>query len=301
MAINQINKYVWLVDIIHRNKRISLKEINRYWVTSSLSNGEELPERTFHKWLIVIEDLFGLIIENERSGEYRYYILNDDEINCGGIQTWLLNTISVSNILAGNRKLKDRIILENIPSGRKFLSVILDAMRENKVITILYQSYWKEDSAFFELEPYCIKLFKQRWYLAARSLQNSKVMIFALDRIANLDVMDEKTFRYPKNFSAEELFLGCYGVIADCNVKLETVKLQVSGNQSKYFRSLPLHDSQKEVFVSEEYSIFEYNIRPTFDFQQELLSFTPYVEVLSPAWLRNEIAWKVEAMSKKYN
>ncbi|MDE5555262.1 MAG: WYL domain-containing protein, partial [Muribaculaceae bacterium] len=235
------------------------------------------------------------------NGEYRYYILNDDEINCGGLQTWLLNTISVSNILAGNRKLKDRIILENIPSGRKFLSVILDAMRENKVITILYQSYWKEDSAFFELEPYCIKLFKQRWYLAARSLQNSKVMIFALDRIANLDVMDEKTFIYPKNFSAEELFLGCYGVIADCNVKLETVKLQVCGNQSKYFRSLPLHDSQKEVFVSEEYSIFEYNIRPTFDFQQELLSFTPYVEVLSPTWLRNEIAWKVEAMSKRYN
>lgn len=299
--MNQIQKYVWLVDIIHRKKHISLKEINRYWINSSLSNGEEIPERTFHKWRIAVEDLFGLIIENERSGEYRYYILNDDEINCGEIQTWLLNTIAVSNIIANNLKLKDRIILENIPSGRKYLSMILDAMRENKVITILYHSYWREDSTVFELEPYCVKLFKQRWYLAAHSISNDKIMIFALDRITNLSVIDEKNFRLPNNFSSEELFFGCYGVIADFKIKSETVTLQVSGNQSKYFRSLPLHKSQREIFVCEEYSIFEYNIRPTFDFQRELLSYTPYVEVISPAWLRNEIAWKVEAMSRRYN
>lgn len=46
MKVSQLNKYVWLVDLIHNKKRISLKEINRHWVESDISNGEEIPERT---------------------------------------------------------------------------------------------------------------------------------------------------------------------------------------------------------------------------------------------------------------
>lgn len=61
------------------------------------------------------------------------------------------------------------------------------------------------------------------------------------------------------------------------------------------------HPSQEETYVCDDYSIFEYVLRPTIDFQKEILSYTPDVEVLKPLWLRYEIAWKVEAMSRKYN
>ena len=80
MAQNQMNKYVWLVDTIHRAGKISLEDINRKWLDNDLSEGIEIPKRTFHKWRIAIEEMFGLIIENENRGEYRYFILNDDEI-----------------------------------------------------------------------------------------------------------------------------------------------------------------------------------------------------------------------------
>ena len=64
MATNIVNKYVWLVDTIYTAGKISFEEINRRWVENDMSNGIEIPKRTFHKWRIAIEDLFGLIIEN---------------------------------------------------------------------------------------------------------------------------------------------------------------------------------------------------------------------------------------------
>ena len=72
MAKNTINKYVWLADTIYRAKKISFEEIKRRWLDSDMSDGEALSIRTFHKWRVAIEEMFGLVIENENSGQYRY-------------------------------------------------------------------------------------------------------------------------------------------------------------------------------------------------------------------------------------
>ena len=50
MAINQLNKYVWLVETIHRARKrggITLKEIQSRWLDSDISEGTELSRRTF--------------------------------------------------------------------------------------------------------------------------------------------------------------------------------------------------------------------------------------------------------------
>ena len=41
MSKNQINKYVWLVETLYKAKRITLKEINRKWSQTELSEGED--------------------------------------------------------------------------------------------------------------------------------------------------------------------------------------------------------------------------------------------------------------------
>ena len=299
MATNQINKYVWLVDTIHQAKRISFEDINRRWLTNDMSEGLEIPKRTFHKWRIAIEEIFGLLIENENCGEYRYYILNDDEISRGGLRTWLVNTIAVSNLITNNQSIKDRIVLEDIPSGRLFLPSILEALKEETLLRITYQSFWKNEAFTFDVEPYCVKLFRQRWYLVAHSTYYNKVMIYAVDRMSEVH-KTSTPFDYPKDFTPEEFFYGCFGVIAGDGTKIEHVELQVSAGKANYLRSLPLHQSQIESYRSDEYSIFEYQIRPTFDFQLEILAHTPDIEVLSPIWLREEIAGKIAYMNKKY-
>ena len=75
MAINQIRKYIWLVDVLRRNRKLTFKELNELWLNDEISEKIELSIRTFHKWRIAIEDLFAINIENEGKGEYRYYIV----------------------------------------------------------------------------------------------------------------------------------------------------------------------------------------------------------------------------------
>lgn len=300
MAKNLINKYVWLVETIYKARRITFEEINEKWLCNDLSEGVELALRTFHKWRIAVEEMFGLIIECERKGGYHYYIANADELKNGDIRAWLLNTISVSNLLIDNQHMKDRILLEEVPSGQEYLSAIIEAMKKGQCINMTYQSYWRDESNTFTVEPYCVKLFKQRWYVAARSTYYDEVMIYSLDRILHLELLADTRFKMSDSFNPTEYFGEYYGVIIDSDYDVEKVKLKVSASQANYLRSLPLHHSQQEIQTTDEYSVFELRIRPTFDFYQEILWNGEFMEVLEPLWLRKEIAGKIEKMWKKY-
>ena len=301
---NIIRKYVWVIETIIRHKKITFKELNELWLRDEISRGIEIPKRTFDNWRYAIWDMFGINIENEKKGGYHYYIENEEDLRGNGISSWIYNTLSVANSLSECKSIKDRILLEYIPSGQKHLQDIVGALKENRILNITYQSYWSDEESSFDVEPYCIKLFRQRWYLVAHSThpyyQDKGPRIYALDRIRELQKMDE-TFRMPKGWNAEDYFEGCFGIITDRETDRQLVKLKVSASQACYLRDLKLHISQEEKERNENYSIFTYYLRPTFDFQQEILWNNEEVEVLEPQWLREEIAGKIERMWRKYN
>ena len=298
---NTISKYVWVIKTIRRHKKIPFRELNELWLRDEISMGEQLPKRTFDNWRYAIWDIFGLNIVNEQKGRYRYYIENEEDITDNDLTSWLYSTMSHANTLSCSRSIKERILLENIPSGQEFLQPIIEAMKENHLLNITYKSYWSDEECSFDVKPYCVKLFKQRWYMVAKSTHayyNDKPpMIYSLDRILQLTVKQE-TFEMPKDWYSKEFFEGCFGVCRSLDV--EVVKLKVSAQQANYTRDLKLHDTQEEIERNSNYSIFTYSIRPEYDFQQELLRHGEDVEVLEPQWLREEIAGKIERMNSVY-
>ena len=298
MSKKLINKYVWLVETLYKAKKITLKEINRKWAETELSEGEELPRRTFNNWKNAAEEMFGLVIMCDKHDDC-YYIENRDELEEGGFQRWLLNTMSVNNTLLENKSLSGRILLEDIPSGQDYLATIMEAMKKSKQLEITYKGYWSDREHTFPVAPYCVKLFRQRWYLVGNSVLEDKIRIYALDRVLEANPSDE-AFKYPQRFHPEKYFQDCFGIIHDDECPLEIVKLKVSADQANYLRSLPMHHSQEELEGNEDYSIFTVYLRPTFDFQQEILWNGDAVEVLAPLWLRKEIAGKVKRMWNTY-
>ena len=295
------SRYVWLVDTIYRNRGITFKEINEQWLRSANNNSkEDLPLKTFHNHRRAIEELFEINIECDRKNGCIYYIQNPDDMKHERVRSWLLNTFAVNNLINESYKIKNRILLEEIPSGQHFLARIIEAMQEGRTIEITYQSFWKEESRTFKAEPYCVKIFKQRWYLVAKSDAHEEARIYALDRIQSLTINSTK-FTLPGNFDAETYFYHCFGIFVDENCKIEKVKIKVFDYQVRYLRALPLHHSQLEKEECDDYSVFEYFLRPTFDFYQELLSHGAEIEVLSPLWLRDEMRTIVRAMAELYH
>ena len=283
-----INKYVWFVTTILNYGPISLKDIQRRFELH-FDPGEVLEERTFHRYTDAVEELFDIDIEYDR--KRNGYVVANDDIEDMKMRKWLIQTFSVNSVLNESAALKKRILLEDIPSGQNFLMSIVKAMRENRTLHMTYHSFGRSEASTFEVEPYCVKLFRQRWYMLGMS---DKLRIYALDRIKALE-QTECTFKLPKKFDAAKFFEDYYGIIiGDEDFDVEPVALKVDWWQSKYLRTLPLHHSQKEVERNEEYSIFEYRLCPSFDFQQKILSMGDSVGVLAPVLLKDMLRTKAE-------
>jgi len=300
MPINQTNKLAWIVKTIYKARRISFAELNRRWMRNEdLSGGEEMVKRTFHKWRNQILDTFGLVVECEKTPPYRYYIENEREMKSGSIEGWLLDTYSASNSLIGCKSIRDRIFLEEIPSGSVYLDSVMEAMKMNRFIHVAYYNYRRGDVREHYMMPLCIKLFRRRWYLVGRPWPSGEDRLYCLDRVRDFR-LSSHVFDYPEDFNPKVFFDGCFGIIADKNCKVENVKLRVSARQANYMRDLPMHASQEEVERNESYSIFSMKVRASYDFQQELLWNREELEVLEPLWLREEMVETIKRMLGKY-
>ena len=299
MAKNYFNRYVWLIDTINRHGHISRKELSDLWEDSPLNEtGEELYERTFHNHREAILDTFGIEIKCDRS--LGYYIANSSDLEGNGIRQWLLESLSMSNLLNESSDMRDRILFEKIPSCQRWLQMIVNAMRDRKAVELTYQSFWRDKPNTFVVHPYCLKLFKQRWYMLAMSEEKKELRIYALDERMLDVVQTKKALKVPARFNAEEFFSNYFGIIVDGDSKPVRIEIKVDADQVKYTKSLPLHASQAVIEETPDYTIFQYRLVPTFDFTQEVLSHGGSFQVLSPDWYCDEIKAEVARMYKNY-
>lgn len=199
-----ILKYIWVVKTIHHAGRITLKELNEKWRANvDLSRGEDLPRQTFDRWKSGILDLFGILIDCEQRGGYHYYIANPKELSEGKLRTWLLNTYGTAETLSSNLSIHDRILTENIPSSQDHLSTVLEAMKSNNMLHITFKAFTMKEPKRFLVEPYCVKMSAQRWYMLARNTEHKNLRLYSLDRIETVEISNTR-FVLPDDFSTKD-------------------------------------------------------------------------------------------------
>ena len=300
-SVRLIRRYVWLVDTIRRAGKISLEEINKRWIRSSLNyDGEEgIPERTFHRHREAIADIFCIDIRCDRSNGNVYYIGDDEKLNKPSFSMSLLNSLAIDNQLMDNRDVAERIMFENILGGAEFLPSVIEAISKNLLVRIEYRSYNNPVLKEFTVEPYGLKQAGRRWYLISHIPDYETLTVFALDRIESIDLTEEK-FEFDKTWNIDSYFNEVIGVNLEDDYDCEEVRIKVYGHQRNYIESLPLHKSQKLLKREKEYSEYSFKLRPEYEFQHEILKMGFNAEVLSPQWLRDEIKWQAEAMLRLY-
>lgn len=286
-----LEKYIWVINTIFHagEKGLSLKELNEKWLLNEdASNGKPIPRQTFDRWKGNILMSLGVLIECNWKDNFRYYIANPESLKNGTLNRWLLDTYATAQDLLQHSTLHDRILVELVPSSQKFLTDILNAIKETKLIRLSYRSFKRNKSYTFPVAPYCLKLFQRRWYLLALSINDNKIRVYGLDRVEHLEILKE-AFVLPQDFNAHTYFSSYFGVVIEDSKSIERVIIRAYGKQQHYLRSLPLHESQQEVFTCDEYADFELLVRPTYDLCMELLKFGNMVEVMQPATLRHEM------------
>lgn len=282
MSKELINRYVWLVDTIRRYGRISRRELDACWRRSSFSDGRPMPRRTFYNYRQGVEQLFGLTIECDPA-TYEYYISEEDPHD-RSVTDWLLDSSAMSHVLTGARDVAGKIFLEEVPSSREFLGVVIDALRENRRLKFDYHPYTRsKPTTGILFEPYLLKIFRQRWYMAGRNIDEGKFKTYALDRVTSCVMTTENIVPDPA-FDAETYFHDAFGIVVTESEPRDIV-IRTDPRQAKYFRALPLHHSQQEM-VHDEFCDFRLRLRITDDFIAELLSYGPKIQVIAPPELK---------------
>ncbi len=295
MAREAFARCLWLVDTIRRYKRITRRELGECWKRSSIADGRMFSRRTFFNYRDMVEELFNINILCDQS-TYEYYI--EEEPATRGSSEWLINSTMVNNLLTNSRDIAHRISLENVPSSLEYLDAVIDAIRQSQIIRFEYHAYNRFAPKEITLEPYFVKLFKQRWYVVGFNTADDCIKTYALDRVKSLAMLADK-FEMPADIVPETYFRDAYGIVVSKG-EVKKVVIRCDPGQAKYFAALPLHHSQQQT-VADSYSLFTMYLRITDDFVSELLSHGRCITVLEPPELRARILAELTATLENYN
>lgn len=275
-------RYIWLMSLLYDYGRLSYEEISQKWMRSSVNQEDDrkpLPKRTFHDHILAISDIFGVIITNDKKGDYKYFIENVNDLNKDELRNWMLGNFSMSNALADSADIRDRIILQDIPSSKRWLSTIITAIREKRVIKVDYHSFQKGQTPTMRLYPFFLKLYDNRWYMYAHSEYAGEMRHYALDRIDSIILLDEKFDLEPsedETYNVEYSF----GHNIDSKNKAQTIRIKATGFAPDYLDSLPLHRTQEVEERGDGFVIYKYFFAPTSEFYATLRKWGRQLEVL---------------------
>lgn len=296
MAQNLISRYIWIIDVLTKNRRLTKAELNKLWIKSEISGGEPLPDRTFFHYRRNIEEIFKIEIKCDRNG--KYYIDSPHSVRRNALTNWLLDSMAVSSAINDNQPGYERIEIEDVPSARDFLPMVLEAIRDSVKLCFTYASFARSRAENkIVLQPYFLKRYKQRWYVIGFQEKRKEIRTYALDRIKEMQLIQE-TFEKPGTVTLEQLFGNIVGVTTS-QADVQTVKLKVTPTQAKYFRALPLHPSQTEM-VHDDYSIFTYQLKLNYELAHEILALGDAVKVLEPPALKAMVVTELQSALSQY-
>ena len=190
---------------------------------------------------------------------------------------------------------------ETVPQvgGSEYLGTLLQCIKEGKEISFDYQPFQKREISTYNLDPYLLKEYRNRWYLIGYHQSREAFLTFGLDRIRRVDPTEE-SFQTQDGFDPDKYFKHSIGITAQNDQEPVDVVLAFSPMQGKYIKSQPLHGSQKLLMDTEKEVRISLHVLPTIELEMQILGYGPGVQVLEPPFLREKIRKQIVSTLDQY-
>tara|TARA_B100001093_G_C26838893_1_gene1019623 strand:- start:394 stop:1404 length:1011 start_codon:yes stop_codon:yes gene_type:complete len=194
------------------------------------------------------------------------------------------------------------IQFESLPTvrGNENLELLLEAIKEKKVVQFQYNNFIKDEKKIRRVHPYLLKEYRNRWYLIGKSELKNKVITFGLDRIFDPIVLQQK-YISESSFSPDNYFKHSLGITVYDQLPNEII-IETNPVLSKYLSSQPIHHSQKEIKVlANGNHIFSYYLLITYELKMVLMGFGKECKIIAPDLLKKEILNDLKELVDNYN
>jgi predicted DNA-binding transcriptional regulator YafY len=297
-----------LAEINANHKEISIRTLREDLKHMRSREGGEAPIETYKK---------------DGKSYYRYadkdFKLYNQGLNTAELQQ-LKNAIDTLSKIEGlpqmgwvqelSTKLEERFFLENSDQlimshdhnrylkGIEYLGELFHAILYKKCLTIRYQSYKTKKESCFELSPYHLREYNNRWFLFGRNQNFKNLTNLALDRIVSIEESNH-SFIENEKWNFNELFEDIIGV-SFSEKETESVHIWCSSEATPYITSKPLHGSQTKVYQDDNGLTIKIEVIPNFELDTLILSFGERIKVLSPDGVKLRIAERVKQLYSNY-
>lgn len=183
--------------------------------------------------------------------------------------------------------------------GNEFLPELLEAIRNNIVVTFDYASFVSGKSKNRSVVPLLLKEYRNRWYVISYDKLKSDIITYGLDRLTNLVITEESALK-PVDFNAENYFKYSIGITTNNQSAPEKILFKADNVAAKYIDSQPFHFSQKRLKAGKNRTSFELNVLISEELIRSILSFAGEIEVLSPVSLRDILKDRLKTMVQNY-
>lgn len=279
----KVKQYYLLINSLQRRPNQTSGEL----MQMLYNEGFSFSSRTFLRIFESLRDDFGIEIECNRSANT--YSINEKLSKNIDIFMYFLHTSLQVNFVVENIKdaksMAEYIHFSNIyaQKGIELLQPIYNSIKEYKIIEFEHINYIASTSKHYQVEPYLLKEYLNRWYVFGYVQEYQAYRTFGLDRMINMQVLD-KEFKRDKSIKPAEYFENTVGLTYDKH-ELQEVMIQANDIEVKYLRSQPLHSSQVELNDNR----FKLILTPNYELLQLILMRGCGLWVLEPEWLKIQV------------
>jgi predicted DNA-binding transcriptional regulator YafY len=209
---------------------------------------------------------------------------------------WLREmVVRLQDTLVAGQNTLPVVFFESNPylAGLEHLNDLYRAITCRKALRVRYKPFFEKERVFV-FHAWLLKQFNQRWYCIGWNDKDAMIHHLALDRMVRVRECDAP-YRENAGIDFAEYFDDVVGVTVPADVPLQEVELEVDRTLWPYIRTKPIHHSQTRLRQSRggRGIVIRLKVKPNYELESVILSFTPRVRVLKPAWLAERVEGKL--------
>lgn len=270
-----------------------------------------ISERSVYRYLEIINMIDAIEYNHEREG---YKFTNGDRIKKLSLtDNELLVLFATSEAIShlgeaigqGFQGLMDKVALiqkkpgeaHKIPIAVKIPEAPEDAkisgyfttmsacLNERRAIEMIYRAQHTKEVTSRIVDPYGLVFYEGMWTVIGYCHLRRDIRTFAFDRI--LELKERNLYFKPReDFSFEDYLSKSWGIVEDEEV---TIKLRFSSKVADYVLRKKWHASEERTVLPNGDVEMGFTVAGTDEIKHWIYSWLPNVEVLEPAWLREQV------------
>lgn len=242
------------------------------------------------------EETYALLFYTKASSHFKNYKI------FGQISKAIKKVLDATNISDDLRKaFATETILETeslLPSkGVEMIKELVLAVQQKRIITFKYKRFEEDIEKERKLKPLLIKEDQELWYVIGLLDHRDHPITFAIDRIADLRVLDE-VFDGP-SFNGEEHFKYSFGITVPAEPPVNVI-LSFTKQQGNYIKAVPIHHSQVILIDNDQELRISVKIKPSYEFYSKILGYGSDVTIISPIEIADHVKEKLSTALKNY-